>query len=97
MKSNVTKALRNIIFEREGYTCALCDNPANDIHHVVPRARGGRTTQHNLSAICRLCHAKLHHEEYLTPELREDLEIAVVSYISDHYADDETFDFLRPN
>jgi 5-methylcytosine-specific restriction endonuclease McrA len=96
MKSNVTRALRDIVLERENYTCALCCNPANDVHHVVPRAQGGRSNPQNLIAICRLCHAKLHHEEYLPPELREELELAVITYMCDFYADDDTFDFFYP-
>ena len=62
MKSTVSKALRNIVAERDSYTCILCDNPYADMHHYVPRSRGGRNTPQNLVSLCRPCHMRLHRE-----------------------------------
>ena len=60
MKSSISKALRDIVAERDGYACVLCDAPYADIHHVIPRSRGGRDNPRNLVALCRIHHEIVH-------------------------------------
>jgi 5-methylcytosine-specific restriction endonuclease McrA len=90
MTSGVPKALRYLILERDSYTCAapLCENAATDVHHLIPRSAGGKNRPWNLVALCRFHHAALHHEEYLPPEEREDLEQALFEYACDAHAEE---------
>jgi hypothetical protein len=88
MTANISKALRNTVFERDSYTCVLCDNPANDAHHVVPRARGGKNAPQNLVSLCRVCHRKLHREDYVSAEEYDGMELRAVAYVADYYAYD---------
>jgi 5-methylcytosine-specific restriction endonuclease McrA len=52
--------LRWTIFERDSYTCILCEYPASDLHHVISRAQGGSNRPDNLVSVCRSCHLILH-------------------------------------
>jgi 5-methylcytosine-specific restriction endonuclease McrA len=42
-----------------------------EIHHLVPRAAGGKNRQDNLVTLCASCH-RLLHEKYLKGELPVD-------------------------
>jgi 5-methylcytosine-specific restriction endonuclease McrA len=50
--------LRSLVLERDNYECRYCGGPANSLDHVLPRARGGLTTEHNLVAACRSCNSR---------------------------------------
>ena len=58
--NGISYNLRNIVYERDSYTCVLCERPASECHHVVHRSLGGRDTPANLVAVCRLHHLVLH-------------------------------------
>ena len=62
MTANIDNKLRKAIYRRDGFRCALCDSTDGlQIHHVVPRGRGGsRTNPHNLITLCWRCHAAAH-------------------------------------
>lgn len=34
------------------------DEPATEVHHIVPRAEGGKDTEANLQALCKSCHSR---------------------------------------
>lgn len=36
--------------------------PVDEVHHIVPLARGGTHERGNLMSLCRSCHNKIHHE-----------------------------------
>ncbi|ACX51981.1 HNH endonuclease [Ammonifex degensii KC4] len=45
---------------RDG-TCVLCGSRKDlQVHHLVPRSKGGTDTPANLVVLCRECHRKLH-------------------------------------
>jgi len=50
---------RENVLRRDGYTCAYCGGQPSlrdlTLDHVVPRARGGRTTWENVVTACREC------------------------------------------
>lgn len=56
------KSLREQVFERDNYTCQKCGqrNCEIDIHHIRPRARGGKNTLDNLVTWCKNCHRRFH-------------------------------------
>lgn len=99
MTSTVSKALRNIVAERDSYTCVLCDNGYTDMHHVTPRSQGGRNNPHNLVSLCRRCHMMLHRElpvdsywrKFGWTDIREWTEYAeqrLIEYTADFYAEE---------
>ena len=46
MTANIDNKLRKAIYRRDGFRCALCDSTDGlQIHHVVPRGRGGSTDE----------------------------------------------------
>lgn len=52
------RALRQAVFERDGFACVYCgclDDLACD--HVVPRSRGGLNDMENLVTACRPCNS----------------------------------------
>lgn len=36
--------------------------PVEEVHHIVPTARGGDDSFENLMSLCRSCHNKIHRE-----------------------------------
>jgi 5-methylcytosine-specific restriction endonuclease McrA len=49
---------RRAVFARDRHTCQYCAAPAENLDHVVPRARGGSHTWENVVAACRACNAR---------------------------------------
>lgn len=56
--------LRALVLRRDHYACRVdlddgrqCLEPAHEVDHVIPRARGGAHHPSNLRAICREHHA----------------------------------------
>ena len=47
--------LRSFIFSRSNGKCVYCGAKATEIDHIVPRAKGGTDSIHNLVASCRSC------------------------------------------
>lgn len=35
-----------------------CDQPAIEVDHIVPRARGGEDTRRNLQSLCKMHHSR---------------------------------------
>jgi len=54
------------VFLRDGFTCQYCGQPNKAEHltfdHVVPRARGGRTSWENVVAACSPCNLRKGHK-----------------------------------
>lgn len=43
----------------DGAECFICDDAAEDAHHIVPRRMGGCDDDRNLVDLCRRCHQKV--------------------------------------
>lgn len=94
--ANISKETRKDIYKREGYTCAVCgSNRQLEIHHVVKRSRGGSNDPQNLVCLCHICHCLVHGERVIPMAYRgsigplrpEDVELAMVEYLADYYAE----------
>ena len=53
--------LRLMVLTRDSHLCQACLSlnrvtPANQVDHIVPRAKGGSDDLSNLQSICELCH-----------------------------------------
>lgn len=49
---------RRAVFARDNHRCQYCAAAAENIDHVVPRARGGQHVWENVVASCRPCNAR---------------------------------------
>lgn len=62
------RAYRSAVLLRAGGRCERCsihgsETPLGflDVHHRLPRSRGGSDCVENLVALCRPCHEAIHH------------------------------------
>lgn len=73
---------------RWGLRNASCDNCGSTellrLHHIVPLAWGGKTSEENIATLCETCHRKAHKK------LSELLNRAkLLDYLAPHYAEIE--------
>lgn len=90
MDANITKEVRKKVYRRDGWRCALCDSTRYiQIHHIVPRGKGGPNTVMNLITLCSDCHGLAHGIDLRGfGATAEDVEQAMIEYISDLYAEE---------
>lgn len=88
--ANIPKDTRIRVYRREGYRCALCDSTQYlQIHHYIPRGKGGSNSLHNLICLCHVCHAQAHGTQMYDMLISvDDMEQYIVEYLSDIYADE---------
>ena len=57
--------------------CAICGQPAREVHHIRPRFLNGRNHPRNLILLCNDCHDEVHRkiDEGIQKVLEESLEI----------------------
>lgn len=54
----IRPAVRQAVFERDGWKCVLCDSTDDlALDHVFPWSLGGADTEGNLRVLCRLCNS----------------------------------------
>lgn len=87
ISADIPNDIRRMIYRRDGFACALCGDPRRlQLHHYIPRSRGGGNTPRNLVTLCMYCHAAVHGtkltELYIPPE---DVEEESDKYLSDLY------------
>lgn len=95
--ANITKQIRKAVYRRDGWECALCGRRDGlQIHHVVPRGKGGVDEMWNLITLCPMCHQLIHGDRPCNIEYeamkrngwdQESMELAAIEYLSDHYAE----------
>jgi hypothetical protein len=50
--------VRHRVLERDGFACVYCgDQDSFECDHVIPRSRGGLSTEDNLVAACKACNS----------------------------------------
>ncbi|QYY44732.1 HNH endonuclease (plasmid) [Aneurinibacillus thermoaerophilus] len=65
-RSEFSASVRQKIDKRDGKYCQECGNPnAPEMHHVMPRGRGGRGVVTNGLRLCVSCHDKIHEDAQL--------------------------------
>jgi ATP-dependent DNA helicase RecQ len=56
--------VRRVVLERDRFCCRDCEEPSSrrelDVHHLIPRAAGGRDEPSNCIVLCDGCHAARH-------------------------------------
>lgn len=88
--NNIPNEIRKQVYRRDGYRCALCDSTKYiQIHHYIPRGKGGSNSLHNLITLCSDCHAQAHGiEVYKNLATAEDMEQYIVEYLEDIYVNE---------
>ncbi len=58
-RGKVSNKMRFSIYERDGYRCRKCGVPQRyvqlEIDHIIPIAKGGKSTYNNLQTLCQRC------------------------------------------
>lgn len=58
-RPKVGPTVRQLVFERDNYTCRSCGTRENlTIDHVIPLARGGANRPWNMQTLCAPCNVK---------------------------------------
>lgn len=59
-RGKVTNKMRFAIYERDNYRCRKCGRRTNDLEvdHIIPIAKGGKSTFDNLQTLCHRCNYK---------------------------------------
>ena len=59
-RGKVTNRMRFSIYERDGYRCKKCGRRTKDLEvdHIIPIAKGGKSTYDNLQTLCHRCNYK---------------------------------------
>jgi len=54
---DISKAVKNTVWERDGHKCVICGNPAAMPNaHYIPRSHGGLGIEENIVTLCIECH-----------------------------------------
>lgn len=65
---------RREVLRRDNYMCRHCERHEDmrgvslEVHHLVPRSRGGTHQKCNLVTMCRHCHNRAHHGNVEAPD-----------------------------
>jgi hypothetical protein len=83
---NISKEVRALVLDRNGYTCQMCGAKAGEPHpydptqitrlhigHIIDKSMGGTDDPSNLRAICSICNEGLSNIEPMRPDLRKVL------------------------
>ena len=75
---------RNAVFDRDNHKCVVCNQPAQDAHHLIERAlwtspleQGGYFLNNGVS-LCGLCHLRAESTEFSVEYLREKAGITKI-------------------
>ena len=52
------KRQRELVLTRDCFECAYCGEPATEVDHIIPRAKGGGHELENLVACCKRCNGR---------------------------------------
>ena len=91
MYAQLTNTQRKAIYRRDGFQCALCGSHRYlQLHHYIPRGKGGNDTPHNLITLCSDCHALAHGlNSHDYPDMTQaDIEQLIVEYLEDMYMEE---------
>jgi len=58
-RASIPEALRNKIFERDGFKCVTCGATSDlTLDHIIPFSKGGQATEDNLQTLCLKCNSQ---------------------------------------
>lgn len=89
ISANLANGQRKHIYRRDGYTCVCCGGTHYlQVHHYVPRGKGGTNHPHNLVTLCMYCHSLVHGTKLqdIVDVTAEEVEQIMTEYLADTYA-----------
>ena len=91
MTANIPNSVRKAVYRRDNFRCALCDSTDGlQVHHAIPRGRGGSSRPENLITLCWRCHGFIHSGIQAVPDTTpEEAAQACVEYLADLYPTDK--------
>lgn len=66
----------------QGGRCALCGEPIEHYHHILPESRGGSDRPENYVGLCASCHARVHENRAVLDRIGERKKYAAVSVVN---------------
>lgn len=69
----VQREIREQVIERDRGECQNCCasvGQSGDVHHIVPRGKGGSDKLSNLRLLCRQCHDAVHDDDAMAPTVQ---------------------------
>ena len=81
--AGVASDTRRAVYRRDGFMCVICGDPRSlQIHHFVPRGKGGSDEMDNLVTLCGMCHGVVHKKIMPVGSLRyEDYLSAMEAHL----------------
>ena len=80
---SITKAVKDIVWERDSHQCIICGNAyAQPNAHYISRAQGGLGIEQNIVTLCANCHRR-----YDQSTLRTPLRRFISAYLESCYED----------
>lgn len=80
---DITKAVKDKVWERDGERCIICgDHYAMPNSHYIRRSQGGLGIEENIVTMCRNCHAMYDQGAY-----REAIRVRTEKYLRSKYPD----------
>lgn len=64
-RNTFPKKVREQVLKETRGLCQQCNGRGTQVHHVVPRGRGGRGVYTNAMLVCNSCHHKMHQDNKL--------------------------------
>jgi 5-methylcytosine-specific restriction endonuclease McrA len=78
---DITKKVRDRVWERDGGRCIICGNhQAMPNSHFIRRSQGGLGIEENIVTMCHLCHSM-----YDQGSDRRTIEAYTEKYLKSHY------------
>lgn len=88
---DITKQVKEAVFERDNGLCILCGRPGKPNAHFIPRSSNGLGIEQNIITLCTECHRDFDN----TPR-RKNLRTVIATYLKCCYPDwDETKLYYR--
>lgn len=66
-----SEKLKTKVRERANFQCCRCQEIGVEIHHIVPKSKGGLDTEENAAPLCPNCHSKYGNNPDKRKEIRE--------------------------
>ncbi len=79
---DITQKVREIVGERDNYSCVICGRPGIPNLHYIPRSAGGLGIEQNVVCGCYEC-----HHEYDNGKYRKEHGQKILEHLQTHYPD----------
>lgn len=84
-RNNFSKKIKQEVYDEVDGKCQQCGGRGEQVHHVMPRSRGGRGVKTNALLLCHSCHETVHRNN----DLLNDWIRHYKSFYGDNFYKDE--------